>query len=144
VFYNERGGPFRCCRRWFYIGLRAGECPTLDRRAVQFSRQYIALDLRTSPADGPTTRAVASHDRRPCNCVGRSLFLPRRPRRMAVQGPGPSARRPAPIGVPTATAITRTMAVVAAANERAKIAIVRKWIQSRPSLLLVVTFGSFS
>jgi len=100
VFYNEHGGPFRCCRRWFYIGLRAGKCPTLDRRAVQSSRQYIALDLRTTPADGPTTRAVATHDRRPCNCVGRSLFLPRRPRRMAVQGPGPSARRPTPSVVP--------------------------------------------
>ena len=64
--------------------------------AVQHSRRYITPYLRTLWVGCRTTRAVATHDRRPCNCVGRGFIQPRRPRRMAVQGSGPSAHRPRP------------------------------------------------
>ena len=96
---------------------------------VQSSIYDIGLeDAGSWRADGLTTRAVATHDRRPCNCVGRGLFQPRRPRGMAVKGPGSRAHRPAP---PCPLATGTIVITPLPTNGRRYAAIVRKWIQSQ-------------
>ena len=77
------------------VGLRVSHTSSPCTRRYRPVYIYITLDLRTPRAGGQTvrtTRAVVTHDRRPCNCVGCGLFRPPRPRGMVVRGRVPTGQ----------------------------------------------------